>query len=48
MSVPVCYMCNECRHFNDKDYPRPVCMKDKHVIKNHVNVRMPCSKPSES
>ena len=47
MSVPVIHRCNECRHFDYWVDGRPICMKDHHIIKNHVNGRMPCSDPKE-
>ena len=47
MSVPVCYMCNECRYFRYLADGRPVCTKDRHIIKNHVYGRLACSEPLE-
>ncbi len=42
------YRCNECRYFDYYGDDRPICMKDRHLIKNHVYGRMACSEPSKS
>ena len=39
------YRCNECRYFDYYGDDRPICMKDRHLIKNHVYGRMACSEP---